>query len=122
MIRSSRMFAVAFLAVSAALAAAQSSGVEIYKTNCTPCHGEAGDSNTPAGKLYKVPSFLTSDVFKKSDDEIMAFAQKGKGDMPAWSGVLSDEELKAVITYIRTFQKDVSRQANPSAQADSPRR
>ena len=80
-------------------------GETVYKANCAPCHGANGDSNTLAGKSFKAPALTNPDIFKKSDDELIAFAKKGKGQMPAWDGTLSDDEIKSVITYIHAFAK-----------------
>ena len=104
MTRLTRVIACALLAISATFASAES-GEDIYKSNCTPCHGEAGDANTPAGKTFKAASFSSPDALKKTDAELLAFTKKGKGQMPPWDGVLTDDQLMKVITYIRTLQK-----------------
>ena len=84
---------------------AQSGGADNYKANCTPCHGDSGDANTPAGKRYKAASFLSPEIVKKSDASMLAMIKTGKGDMPAWSDTLTDKEIQEVIDYIRTLQK-----------------
>ena len=80
-------------------------GASVYKANCQPCHGENGDSNTPAGKNFKAPPLTNPDIFNKSDEELVAFTKKGKGQMPAWDETLSDSEIKDVIAYIHNFAK-----------------
>jgi mono/diheme cytochrome c family protein len=77
----------------------------VYKTNCALCHGVVGDANTIAGKKFAVPPFHGADAFKKTDTQLLDFIKAGKGDMPAWSDVLSDDEVKAVIAYIRSLEK-----------------
>jgi len=122
------IFMMKFLNVSAwvmlvglaTVSCAQSAGKENYKTNCTPCHGDNGDADTPAGKKYAVPSFRNSDAFKKTDAQLLDFIKAGKGDMPAWSDILSDDEVKDVIAYIRTLPKNSSEVENAAANsADS---
>lgn len=105
MTRLSCLIVYGVLGVSAALTYAQDSGADLYKANCTPCHGPAGDANTPAGKTFKAASFSSPDIVKKEDAELLAFAKKGKGQMPSWNGVLTDDQLMKVIAYIRTLQK-----------------
>jgi len=78
-----------------------------------------GDANTAAGKKYSVPPFHGADVFKKTDAELLEFIKAGKGDMPAWSDVLSDDEVKAVVGYIRTLEKSGSGGDNSAARAES---
>ncbi len=117
-----RISALLFCTIAVAGACAEQRGAAVYKTNCTPCHGAVGDANTAAGKKYSVPPFHGSDAFKKSDGELLEFIKAGKGDMPAWSDILSDEEVKAVIAYIRTLEKSVSAGSNTAENsADSVR-
>jgi mono/diheme cytochrome c family protein len=84
-----------------------------------------GDANTAAGKKFAVPPFHGADAFKKTDAELLEFIKAGKGDMPAWSDVLSDDEVKAAIAYIRTLEKSGSggdNSAASSADSDKPKR
>ncbi|MEI9977591.1 MAG: cytochrome c [Edaphobacter sp.] len=98
-----------FFAVMAAFAAttalAQSPGGDTYKTKCTMCHAADGSGNTPAGKATKTPSFDSPEMLKMSDADFIADTKNGKGKMPAYSGKLSDLEIKDVVAYIRTLQK-----------------
>jgi mono/diheme cytochrome c family protein len=98
-------FALALAFVVAPVAPAQDSPASIYKASCAPCHGVNGDANTPAGKKYKATAFNSSGALKASDTELLKITRNGKGQMPPWSDVLSDGQLKSVIEYIRTFQK-----------------
>ncbi len=93
------------LIAPATFALGEDPGAAVYKANCAPCHGESGDSNTPAGKNFKAPALTNPDIFKKSDAELVAFTKKGKGQMPAWDETLSDGEIKDVIAYIHNFAK-----------------
>lgn len=91
--------------VLAPTAFAQDSPADLYKASCAPCHGANGDANTPAGRKYKATSFTSAAGLKHSDAELLQITRKGKGQMPPWSDVLTDAQLKSVITYIRMFQK-----------------
>jgi mono/diheme cytochrome c family protein len=77
----------------------------VYKSNCAPCHGVAGDANTAAGKAFKVPPFSADSVLKQSDADLLTVAKEGKGKMPAWHDKLSEDQLKDLIAYIHTLQK-----------------
>jgi cytochrome c551 len=77
----------------------------VFKTKCAPCHGAAGDANTPAGKALKVPSFTSEEVLNETDANLLTIARNGKGKMPAWHDKLSDDQLKDLIAFIRTMQK-----------------
>lgn len=104
--RFTRCSAWIMIVVAAAAAAnAQNSGADTYKAKCAMCHGAAGDGNTPAGKAFKAPSFSSPEVLKASDADLIAVTKKGKGKMPAWDGKLTDDQIKDVIGYIHTLQK-----------------
>lgn len=101
-----QVFLIAVLFLSGAILPAGAQQVEsVYKANCAPCHGAAGDANTPAGKAFKVPSFHSDAVLKESDANLLTTAKNGRGKMPAWHDKLSEDQLKELITYIHSLQK-----------------
>jgi mono/diheme cytochrome c family protein len=57
----------------------------------------------------KIESFKTPAVVKASDASLTATIKNGGGTgaikMPAYAGKLSDDQIKAVVGYIRTLQK-----------------
>ncbi len=85
-----------------------SKGKEIYETYCLACHGKDGKGDGPAGKeLSPKPSDL-SFIMKRhiATDEYLfwTISEGGKpvgSSMPAYKDVLSEEEIWAVITYLR---------------------
>lgn len=88
-----------------ATAFAQSSTEDIYKSKCAMCHAADGSGNTPAGKAMKVPSFKSPEVMKRSDADLIAATKNGKGKMPAYSGKLSDGQIKELIAHVHMLQK-----------------
>ncbi|MFZ0274063.1 MAG: cytochrome c [Acidobacteriaceae bacterium] len=101
-----RTAAMILLAASiAAPAFAQSAGADTYKSKCAMCHGPDGTAAVPMGKMYKIPSFKDPAVVKSSDAELAAITKDGKGKMPAYTGKLTDAQIKEVVSYIRTLQK-----------------
>ena len=90
---------------AAAISGHASPPAALYKTNCAPCHGVAGDASTPAGKAFKVPSFSSDAVLKETDADMLVIAKDGKGNMSAWHDKLSEDQLKDLIAYIHTLQK-----------------
>jgi mono/diheme cytochrome c family protein len=89
-------FVFVVLATQAALAqdkAMVSAGEDVYAKNCATCHGEnlvnPGD---------------TFDLKKLGADERARFNESvtdGKGQMPAWGGILTDEQFDQLWAYIR---------------------
>lgn len=103
-----RIRTAAMIVLAAAIAApvfAQGAGADTYKAKCQMCHGPDGTAATPAGKAMKTPSFKDPDAVKASDADLIAITKNGKGKMPAYTGKLTDAEIKEVVSYIRTLQK-----------------
>lgn len=100
-----RISAILLCTIAVACAGAQQRAANVYKANCAACHGPSGDANTPAGKVFNVPSFSSETVLKEPDDNLLAIAKNGKGKMPAWHDKLSEDQLKDLIAFIHTLQK-----------------
>jgi mono/diheme cytochrome c family protein len=82
------------------VAAAAPDGAQIYGTYCVACHGADGKGNNGLGGNY-------ADVLPgKTDEALMASIKNGKtgaiGTMPPWGGTLNDEQIKAVLGYVKT--------------------
>jgi mono/diheme cytochrome c family protein len=69
------------------------------------CHGVDGLATTPAGKAFKAASFSDPAIVKTPDADRIAIVKAGKNKMPAFGDKLSDDQIKAVLAYIRTLQK-----------------
>ena len=101
-----KIAAVGCLAVLLAVpAVAQGSGAEVYKANCTMCHGDDGLATTPLGKALNAASFKDPKVAKTPDVDLTAIVKKGKDKMPAFGDKLTGAQIKSVIAYIRTLEK-----------------
>lgn len=84
---------------------AQGSGGDTYKAKCLMCHGADGSGNTPAGKALKAASFKDPTAVKGTDADLIGVVKNGKNKMPAYTGKLTDDQIKAVVAYVRTLQK-----------------
>jgi len=72
-------------------------GSEIYKTNCAECHGEKGD-----GVKDKGISFLKGHALEHSEKDFIKRVNNGEEDeMPAFKDKLTEEEIAAVVKYVR---------------------
>jgi len=81
---------------------------ELYATNCMTCHRDTGKGGkvTIEGKTID-PNDLTSDKMKnRSDDKLAKQIADGAPDdgMPAFKDKLKDDEIKAVVKYVRSLQ------------------
>ncbi|MGA2047956.1 MAG: cytochrome c [Terracidiphilus sp.] len=101
-----RMAALVLLATSMASPAfSQAPGADTYKAKCAMCHGADGLAATPMAKSMKVVSFKDPTMTGASDAQFIASTTNGKGKMPAYTGKLTDAQIKDVIAFIRTLQK-----------------
>jgi cytochrome c6 len=97
--------AVILLAALIAVPAfALSPGADTYK-KCVACHGADGLATSAMAKNMKVLSFKDPKMLKASDAQFFASTKNGLNKMPAYNGKLTDQQIKDVISYIRTLQK-----------------
>lgn len=75
-----------------------------YEQYCAVCHGTRGLGNGPMAKATSppAPKLVSADVRRLTDEELLRIIADGKGStMPAWRGILNDEQLRDVVAYIR---------------------
>ena len=77
-------------------------GATVFKSKCVTCHGADG-SGTAVGKSLKVADLRSDEVQKKPDAELIQSVSDGKGNMPGFKGNLTDDEIHAAITFVRTL-------------------
>jgi cytochrome c6 len=83
---------------------------ENWEKSCAKCHGPDGKGDTKLGKRAEVKDFTDAKYQASMKDENMFKAIKDgvkdgeKIRMKAAEG-LSDEEMKALVTYVRGFKK-----------------
>ena len=83
------------------------SGREIYVNTCIRCHGIDG-KGAMGIQLAPPPADLTSDsVQNRLDASLFKRIHDGKSNtaMGAWKYSLSDDEIWAVLAYIRTMKQ-----------------
>ena len=79
-------------------------GSRTFQRSCSGCHGADGRGVHRLG-LVKQPRDLTEAEFHAqiSDDQLRQVIRVGKGQMPAFGGLMADEDLNHVITFIRSL-------------------
>ncbi len=101
---------VAVLAVTA-LSARAADAKAIYAKDCAKCHGEDGKGETKMGKKNGAKDYTNAKVQAElKDDAAVKAIKEGLKDKdgkvlmkPAEN--LSDDEIKALVAYMRTFKK-----------------
>jgi mono/diheme cytochrome c family protein len=82
-----------------------------WSNNCMQCHGPAGDANTSMGKALNAKDLTSARIQLSFTDAEAAAAIKdgvtkdGVTKMIAFGGKLSDDEIKALVAYVRTLRK-----------------
>jgi mono/diheme cytochrome c family protein len=82
-------------------------GAVIFKSNCEMCHGAQGHGDGPAGgSLDPKPKNLAVLQESVGDDYLFWRINTGKPgtSMVAWKGILTDEQIWQVVSFIRTLQ------------------
>ena len=82
---------------------AQDTGAATYKAKCEHCHGADGMSHTFAGKMTHAANLKDPKVTSATDEDLIAVVTNGRKKMPAFKGKLTDEQIKAVVGYIRAI-------------------
>ena len=89
-------------------------GAEVYRVNCTMCHGQAGRGDGGVGDAlvkykYARPANLSSSAVQdKSDGELYWSITNGILVMPEFKNLLSEEDRWSVIHYLRTLAEQGS--------------
>ncbi len=114
-------------------AAGSTDGRTIYEARCADCHGVAGRGDGPASGLLRVrPRDFTSGRFRlrstesgalPTDDDLDKTIKSGMhgSSMPDWAPFLSDAQIRAVTSYIKSFSpRFVAETAQPIVVGDPP--
>jgi len=82
-------------------------GADVFRTNCEMCHGPEGHGDGPAGQsLEPKPGNLAKIQAAAGDDFLFWRIREGKPgtSMVAWKGILTDEQIWEVVSFIRTLK------------------
>lgn len=79
-------------------------GQEVYeKVKCRVCHGEDGSGDTHAGKSLGARDLRSKEVQKLSNEQIAGVIRDGQNKMPAFGKALSAEEIRKLVSLIRSI-------------------
>lgn len=86
-------------------------GEQLFTDNCVLCHGEKGVGDGPGAKTIKVKpaNFTDPKIQAETDGSLYWKMTSGRGPMPAWKDVLSDQERWELVGYIRKLGKDAAK-------------
>jgi cytochrome c553 len=96
--------------LASVISASAADAKENWEKNCAKCHGADGAGKTKMGEKLKVRDYTDAAVQASLKDDAMTKAIKEgvkEGDatkMKAFTD-LSDDEVKALVAYMRGFKK-----------------
>ena len=99
------------LLVAGAVTVRAADAKENWDKNGTKCHGADGKGKTKMGEKLAVKDYTDAKVQDGLKDDVMTKAIKDgvkdgeKTKMKGFGDALSDEEVKALVKYVRDFKK-----------------
>ncbi len=90
-------------------------GQEVYTIYCSSCHGHSGkgDGITSTNLKVKPLDFQDGKVGSQTNGAIFWKIREGRGEMPSFKTVLSEEQKWQMVEYIRDITKPYEEQLNP---------
>ena len=89
-------------AMTASAAPQDQGGQTLFKNTCASCHGQNG-TPTAVGKSLNAPDLGSKAVQNRADEELQQIVTNGKGNMPPFSGRLSEAQINSLVAYIHTL-------------------
>jgi mono/diheme cytochrome c family protein len=99
------------LLIAGAVTVRAADAKENWEKNCTKCHGPDGKGKTKMGEKLSIKDYTDAKVQDDLKDDAMTKAIKDgvkdgeKTKMKGFGDVLSDDEIKALVKYVRDFKK-----------------
>ena len=99
------------LLIAGAVSVRAADAKENWEKNCTKCHGPDGKGKTKMGEKLGIKDYTDAKVQDGLKDDAMTKAIKDgvkdgeKTKMKGFGDVLSDDEIKALVKYVRDFKK-----------------
>ncbi len=81
---------------------------KLYSYDCAMCHGETGNGKGDLSGDYagKIKDFTDPATLKDvTDDQIFTLIKDGHGDMPPEGKRAKEDELRALVAYVRSLAK-----------------
>ncbi|HLP05957.1 MAG TPA: cytochrome c [Paludibacter sp.] len=87
-------------------------GQDFFMKNCTSCHGIPGKNNNLKSLKPIPPDLASPGTQKHTDGDLFYIITVGRGVMPSFASVLSEEQRWLVVSYIRSFDKAYKQQVS----------
>ena len=81
------------------MAADPGNGAQVYSVHCSGCHGDDGRGGMPG-----LPDFTRGEGLFQPNSQLATTIRNGKQVMPAYQGILTNDDINDVIAYLRSFR------------------
>ena len=88
-------------------ASSSESVADTFKTNCVMCHGTDGAGSALGARLH-VPDLRSAEIQGKSSAVLAQSISVGKNQMPAFGKKFDDQQIQALVAYIRQLRTETS--------------
>jgi len=90
------------LLIAGAVTVRAAEAKENWDKYCTKCHGADGKGKTKMGEKFGIKDYSDAKVQEGlKDDDMAKSIKEGKGKMKGFGESLSDDEIKALVKYVR---------------------
>lgn len=86
-------------------------GQVLFEAYCSACHGKNGEAVVPDARILNA----NGETWRLSDDEIKQMIANGSQLMPAMGADFTDEQMDAVVVYIKAWWTPKQRAEQPGA-------
>jgi mono/diheme cytochrome c family protein len=77
-----------------------------FDAQCAKCHGKDGRAHTTRGRLSHARDMTNASWQNEvSDERLFNSITKGKGKMPAYGKKLSEDQIDALVRYVRQLKR-----------------
>ncbi len=103
------LLAIGTITLAASVATA-ADAKELWDKNCASCHGKDGRGQTKMGAKTGVKDYTDAKVQEAMKDDVAfksvkdGLKEKDKELMKPFAEKLTDDEIKSLIAYVRTFK------------------
>ncbi len=94
--------------VSAFAGDAVDPGQKLFVSKCSQCHDKDAKGNVKMAKILKVDpikvDLTRAEAVSLTSDQTEAIVSKGQNKMPKFSAKLTADQIKSIVTYLKTLQ------------------
>jgi mono/diheme cytochrome c family protein len=91
-------------------------GEKLFLRECKDCHGEDG-----RGRMLNQPDFTSPEYHKTvTDEHLFKTIKFGREPMPFYAGALTDDQMRALVKFIRSLAKSADDKSSSKPEPSRP--